>query len=93
MRLLDATPGEALIVDAIDRQDVLAARLIELGLTPGAPIVLMRRTPFSGPLVVRVRDYELSMRRDEAEGIVVRTAAPKSESSSVLSRASGAARA
>ena len=72
MRLLDATPGDLMEVVAIHRTDVLAARLTELGLTPGAPISVVRRTPFRGPLVVRVRDYDLSMRRDEAEGVDVR---------------------
>ncbi len=76
MRLLDATPGDPMEVVAIHRSDVLAARLTELGLTPGAPVHVVRRTPFRGPLVVRVRDFDLSMRRDEAEGVDVRPAAP-----------------
>lgn len=71
MRLLDAPPGDLMEVVAIHRDDVLAARLTELGLTPGAPIHVVRRTPFRGPLVVRVRDYDLSMRRDEADGVDV----------------------
>lgn len=72
MRLLDATPGEAMEVVAIHRSDVMAARLTELGLTPGAQVHVVRRTPFRGPLVVRVRDFDLSMRRDEADGVDVR---------------------
>jgi ferrous iron transport protein A len=53
-------------VAAIEGGDDLAARLLDLGLTPGAEVVVLRRAPLGGALLVRVRDFALSMRRDEA---------------------------
>ncbi len=60
------------ILDVVG-DDVLAARLLELGLTPGAEVVLLRRAPLGGALLVRVRDYALSMRRDEAIRVSITT--------------------
>jgi Fe2+ transport system protein FeoA len=51
-------------------------RLLELGFTQGTEVEVSRRAAFGGPLEVRLRSYRLSLRRDEAGGIQVETAAP-----------------
>ncbi len=50
---------------------VLGDRLVELGFTVGAPIRLLRRAPFGGPLQVQIRDFVLSLRRADAVCIQV----------------------
>lgn len=47
------------------------ARLIDLGFTPGEEIVVTNSSPFGDPLVVRVRDALLALRRREASWIWV----------------------
>lgn len=54
---------------------VLGDRLVELGFTPGAPVQLLRRAPFGGPLQVQVRDFVLSLRRADAHAIQTERAA------------------
>ncbi len=49
----------------------LGDRLVELGMTPGARVQLLRRAPFGGPLQLQVRDFVLSLRRAEARAIAV----------------------
>jgi Fe2+ transport system protein FeoA len=48
-------------------------RLMEMGLVPGTPVRVRKRAPFGGPLELKVRDYLLSIRAREAQGIFVET--------------------
>jgi Fe2+ transport system protein FeoA len=48
------------------------ARLLEMGLVPGTPVVFVRRAPLGDPLDLRVRGFHLSVRADEAARVVVR---------------------
>ncbi len=41
-------------------------RLMEMGLTIGTHVKVLRAAAFGGPLEVLVRGYQLSLRRDEA---------------------------
>ena len=49
----------------------LRRRIIDMGITPGATIILRKKAPFGDPLEFNVRGYELSIRKTEAEKIVV----------------------
>ena len=48
-------------------------RLLEMGFTSGTEVEVSRHAAFGGPLEVRLRSYRLSLRRDEAGSIQVRT--------------------
>ena len=50
--------------------------LLELGFTPGTSIEFIRRAPLGDPLTVRIRGYQLSLRRLEAEAVRVRRCPP-----------------
>lgn len=49
----------------------LKQRLMEMGLTKGAECQIVRFAPLGDPLEVRVRGYNLSLRKSEAQGILV----------------------
>jgi len=49
----------------------IALRLMEMGLVPGASISVVRTAPLGDPLQIKVRDYQLALRRTEAEMINV----------------------
>ena len=49
----------------------LKPRLLEMGLIPGADIRFIKRTPFGGPIEVKIRDFYLSIRLDDANSILV----------------------
>ena len=69
---LSALPsGEPAQVLRVGLPGALGDRLVELGLTAGALVRVLRRAPFGGPLQVQVRDYVLSLRPQEAADIVV----------------------
>lgn len=47
------------------------ARLLEMGLTTGAEIEVIRFAPLGDPIEIEVRGYRLSLRKREARGIRV----------------------
>ena len=49
-------------------------RLHEMGVLPGTAISLVRTAPLGDPLEVQVRGYNLTLRKSEAEHVVVELA-------------------
>jgi ferrous iron transport protein A len=47
---------------------------MEMGLTPGAEMVLMGSAPLGDPLEFEIRGYHLSLRRNEAARVTVERA-------------------
>ncbi len=80
-RLADLRPGECGIVTAISSCGTVTARLMELGLVPGATVEVLRKAPFGDPVQYRIRGSVISMRASEAAFVTVRTADSFSESS------------
>ena len=48
-------------------------RLMEMGLLVGTPVELVRFAPLGDPVEIKVRGYHLTLRKHEAEQILVRT--------------------
>lgn len=46
-------------------------RLLEMGLIVGTPVQLIRFAPLGDPVEIKVRGYNLTLRRHEAEQILV----------------------
>lgn len=46
-------------------------KLLSLGLTPGTELVVTRYAPLGDPVEIRVRGFSLSLRKDEAESLLV----------------------
>jgi ferrous iron transport protein A len=64
---------EARVV-AVEGDDAVARRLMEMGVVPGAPVSVVKSAPLGDPLEVRVRrSYHLALRRAEAQTIRVVT--------------------
>lgn len=51
--------------------DTYRNRLLSLGLTPGTEIVIAHIAPLGDPVEIVVRGFRLSLRREEAAGVVV----------------------
>lgn len=78
-RLSDLQPGESANITEIRCKGRLGDRLLDMGLTSGTPVEVVRHAPFGGPIEIRVRGYLLVLRRCEAENILVK---PQSQPSS-----------
>ncbi len=58
-------------VTAIDQTAPAAKRLMEMGVVPGASVRVIKSAPFGCPMEIRVRGYNLALRRSEAGAVEV----------------------
>ena len=65
--------GEKAIVTGLGCSGALRRRIIDMGITPGAVIIMRKAAPMGDPIEINVRGYELSIRRSEAGEITVET--------------------
>lgn len=65
-------PGESGIIDAVRGEGALRRRLLDMGLTPGTKVSVRKAAPFGDPIELYLRGYELTIRGDDAETILMR---------------------
>ena len=70
MTLLDLKPGQRSRIRGWV-SDSPPARLMEMGLLPGADVELIRFAPLGDPIDIKVRGFHLSIRKSEARLIEV----------------------
>jgi ferrous iron transport protein A len=58
-------------ITAIGLGGPLRRRLMDMGVLPGQEVVVEKVAPLGDPIEVRIRSYQLSLRRNEAEHIAV----------------------
>jgi Fe2+ transport system protein FeoA len=64
--------GQRASVEAVGGSGSLTQRLMEMGLLEGETIEVIRFAPLGDPLEIRLRDYQLSLRKAEAACIQVK---------------------
>ena len=63
--------GGNLIVTKLGGEGALKRRIMDMGITKGTSIFVRKVAPLGDPVEVTVRGYELSLRRGDAENILV----------------------
>ena len=71
MTLANLEIGAVAKVKNVLGNNAISKRLMEMGIVPGVSIRVIKAAPFGDPIEVRVRGYNLAMRRNEAEAIEV----------------------
>ena len=64
-------PGDTAIIKQFEGNSQLQSRLVEMGVLSGIKIRMIKKTPFHGPLEVKIRSYYLSLRWQDATQILV----------------------
>ena len=64
-------PGETGRVAAVSGGGPLRQRLLDMGLTPGVSVRVVRRAPLGDPMEIELRGYVLSLRGDDARRITI----------------------
>ena len=65
-------PGQSgMIVSVANHSGAVKRRLVDMGLTPGTTVTVRKIAPLGDPIEVTLRGYELSLRKGDAENIVV----------------------
>lgn len=71
MKLSALEAGHTGRVVAIEGDDTLRIRLLEMGLVPGTLVTMRRTAPMGDPMELRLRGYTLTIRRGDAAHIEV----------------------
>ena len=69
--LKDIAVGDSAIVKKLSGEGALKRRIMDMGVPKGVEIFVRKVAPFGDPIEVTVRGYELSLRKAEAENILV----------------------
>jgi ferrous iron transport protein A len=65
--------GQTVTVVKICGEGALKRRIMDMGITKGVEIFVRKVAPLGDPVEVKVRGYELSLRKTDAEMIEVKT--------------------
>ena len=65
-------PGEKGRVVSVSAEGKIRRRLFDMGVTPGAEITMIKTAPLGDPIEVTLRGYQLSLRKSEAENVLIK---------------------
>ncbi|MGN1481326.1 FeoA family protein [Porcipelethomonas sp.] len=68
--LRDAKVGQTVTVKKINGEGAIKRRIMDMGITKGVKVYIRKVAPLGDPVEVTVRDYELSLRKADAEMII-----------------------
>lgn len=71
MTLDELKPGEKGKVISLGEKGAAKRRIMDMGVTPGVAVKVIKVAPLGDPIEVNIRGYELSLRKAEAKQIVV----------------------
>ena len=69
--------GETGLIKKVEGDGRLRRRLFDMGVTPGATVYLRKVAPLGDPLEITLRGYELTLRKSEAELVLLEVEAKK----------------
>ncbi len=72
MKTLKSTAiGETVIVKRITGEGAVKRRIMDMGITRGTTVSVRKVAPLGDPIEVTVRGFELSIRKEDADKIIV----------------------
>ena len=69
--LKNARGGETVKVQKLTGEGPVKRRIMDMGITKGVEVYVRKVAPLGDPIEVTVRGYELSLRKADAEMIVI----------------------
>jgi len=63
--------GETVTVRKLEGAGAIKRRIMDMGITKGTAVFVRKVAPLGDPVEVTVRGYELSLRKQDAENIIV----------------------
>ena len=61
--------GETAKVKRLHGEGALKRRIMDMGITKGSQVYVRKVAPLGDPVEITIRVYELSLRKDDADGI------------------------
>lgn len=69
--LKDVKVGETVTVIKLNGTGPLKRRIMDMGITKGTTLYIRKVAPLGDPIEITVRGYELSIRKSDAENIII----------------------
>lgn len=69
--------GESGKIRSVAGAGAVRRRLFDMGVTPGAEVVLRKKAPLGDPIEITIRGYELTLRKAEAACVQMQSAEDK----------------
>ena len=66
--------GETAVIKTVGGEGALRLRFLDMGLIPRTAVTLQKTAPMGDPMEIRVRGYELTLRKADAKLIEVEKA-------------------
>ena len=70
-KLSEFSIGEKGVIKLVFGEGKIRRRLFDMGVTPGAEVYMRKKAPLGDPIEVSIRGYELTLRKTEAENVVM----------------------
>lgn len=74
MTLRELGVGKSGVITAVGGEGVLRCRLLDMGLIPGTAVAVIKVAPMGDPIEIRLRGYELTLRKEDAAQIDIEEA-------------------
>ncbi|OFW61741.1 MAG: iron transporter FeoA [Actinobacteria bacterium RBG_16_64_13] len=72
MKLRELRAGDRAVVVGYEQADATyRGKLLAMGLTKGSVLKLIKVAPLGDPVKIEIRGYDLSLRKVEADGLIV----------------------
>ncbi len=72
MTIDDLKIGQSGIIAQVGGEGPLRLRFLDMGLIPGTGVELVKMAPMGDPIQIRLRGYELTIRREDARRITLK---------------------
>lgn len=72
MTLRELKPGQQGSVTSIGTTGPMKRRIMDMGVTPGVAVKVIKVAPLGDPIEINIRGYELSLRKEEAAQIEIK---------------------
>ena len=69
--LTEVNVGEKVTVTGLEKDSTVRKRLLEMEITPGAVLQVTGKAPLGDPIEILVRGYKLTLRKNEADAILI----------------------
>ncbi len=69
--LKDVRPGQTVTVTKLHGSGAVKRRIMDMGITKGVTVLVRKVAPLGDPIELNVRNYELSLRKADADMVEI----------------------
>ena len=70
-KLVDLSVGQSGVIKKVLGEGKIRRRMFDMGVTPSASFFVRKKAPLGDPIELTIRGYELSLRKNESELVIV----------------------